>query len=100
MEMYTRYVCRCRALGGDITDVMSDSVVVRKLPAGVKQGLRERAAAHGRSVEAEIRQILVDVVFPPEDFVLEWIAGAGRLPDGPDLEVPERQSGRDPVDLE
>lgn len=101
MDMYTRYARICRPpWAGDIIDVMSDSVVVRKLPAGVKQGLRERAAAHGRSVEAEIRQILVDVVFPPEDFVLEWIEGAQRLPDGPDLEIPERQPGRAPVDFE
>lgn len=85
---------------GDIIDVMSDSVVVRKLPPGVKQGLRERAAAHGRSVEAEIRQILVDVVFPADDFVLEWIDGARRLPDGRDLELPERQPGRAPVIFE
>jgi antitoxin FitA len=79
---------------------MSDSVVVRKLPPGVKQGLRERAAAHGRSVEAEIRQILVEVVFPPDDFVLAWIEGAHGLPEGPDLDLPRRQPGRAPVDFE
>ena len=78
----------------------SESVVVRKLPPGLKQGLRERAAAHGRSVEAEVRQILMDVVFPPEDFVLEWVDGTRRLPAGPDLEIPQREPGREPVVFE
>lgn len=79
---------------------MSDSMIVRKLPPGVKQGLRERAAAHGHSVEAEVRQILVDVVFSSPDFVLEWVEGSDRLPDGPDLELPERAAGRDAVIFE
>jgi plasmid stability protein len=34
------------------------SITVRNLPAGVKQRLRARAAAHGRSLEAEARHIL------------------------------------------
>jgi plasmid stability protein len=87
-------------LGTAIIDVMTDSVIVRKLPPGLKQGLRERAAAHGRSVEAEVRQILMDVVFPDEDFVLRWVEGACSLPDGPELELPERQPGRAPVTFE
>ena len=83
-----------------IIDSMSDSVIVRRLPPGVKQGLRERAAAHGRSVEAEVRQILVDIVLPHRDFVLEWIEGGADLPDGPDFEAPERESGRESVSFE
>jgi len=79
---------------------MSDSVIVRKLPPGVKQGLRKRAAEHGRSVEAEVRQILVDIVFPSDDFVIEWIEGGRELPPGPDLEIPERAAGRDPAVFE
>ncbi len=79
---------------------MSDSVLVRKLPPGVKQALRQRAAAHGRSVEAEVRQILVDVAFPGDDFVLRWVEGGRELPDGPDLELPPREAGREPVSFE
>ena len=79
---------------------MSDSLVIRKLPPGVKQGLRERAAAHGQSMEAEARQILVDVVFPREDFVLRWLDDVRDLPEGPELELPERQPGREPVVFE
>ncbi|MEX0375126.1 FitA-like ribbon-helix-helix domain-containing protein [Spiribacter pallidus] len=33
-------------------------VVVRHLDEGLKQALKSRAAAHGRSMEEEIRQIL------------------------------------------
>lgn len=81
---------------------MSDSIVVRKLPPGVKQGLRERAAAHGRSVEAEVREILVDVVFPPEgegSWVLEWIENTRNLPPGPELEIPDRHGEFREVDF-
>jgi plasmid stability protein len=35
-------------------------IVVRKLEDEVKDGLRRRAARHGRSLEAEVRQILRD----------------------------------------
>ncbi len=79
---------------------MSDSVVIRDLPPGVKQALRERAAAHGRSIEAEARQILVEAVFPPEDFVLRWLDDVQHLPDGPALKLPERQPGREPTTLD
>ena len=37
-------------------------VVVRKLEDDVKERLRQRAARHGRSMEAEIRAILRDAV--------------------------------------
>lgn len=35
---------------------------VRKLPEDTHQALRERAKRHGRSTEAEVRQILIDAV--------------------------------------
>src|SRR5215204_4928753 len=35
-------------------------IVVRKLEDEVKEGLRRRAARHGRSLEAEVREILRD----------------------------------------
>jgi antitoxin FitA len=37
-------------------------IVVRKLDEGVKEGLRRRATRHGRSLEAEVREILRDAV--------------------------------------
>ncbi len=83
----------------DIIDIVSDSIVVRKLPAGLKQRLRVRAAAHGRSVEAEVRAILMDMVYA-DDFVVTWLEDIATLPPGEELVVPERSSGREPVELE
>lgn len=42
------------------------SVTVRNLPDEVHRALRVRAAMHGRSTEAEIRDILETVVRPPQ----------------------------------
>ena len=41
-------------------------VTVRNLPDAVHRALRVRAAHHGRSTEAEIRDILETVALPPE----------------------------------
>lgn len=41
-------------------------VTVRNLPDEVHRALRVRAAHHGRSTEAEIRDILETVARPPE----------------------------------
>jgi len=38
------------------------SILVRDLEESVKERLRSRAARHGRSMEAEVRDILRDVV--------------------------------------
>lgn len=38
------------------------ALTVRKLPPATHQALRERAKRHGRSTEAEVRQILIDAV--------------------------------------
>jgi plasmid stability protein len=42
------------------------TVTVRNLPDEVHRALRVRAATHGRSTEAEIRDILETTVRPPE----------------------------------
>jgi len=42
------------------------NVTVRNLPDEVHRALRVRAATHGRSTEAEIRDILEATVRPPE----------------------------------
>lgn len=41
------------------------NVIVRNLPDEVHRALRVRAATHGRSTEAEIRDILEATVRPP-----------------------------------
>ena len=40
------------------------SVTIRNLPDDVKQGLRERAARNGRSLEEEARRALIALVRP------------------------------------
>lgn len=42
------------------------TVTIRKLPDEVHRALRVRAAMHGRSTEAEIRDILEATIRPPE----------------------------------
>ena len=42
------------------------NVTVRNLPDEVHRALRVRAAHHGRSTEAEIREILENVARPPK----------------------------------
>jgi plasmid stability protein len=42
------------------------TITIRNLPDAVHRALRVRAATHGRSTEAEIRDILETTVRPPE----------------------------------
>ena len=42
------------------------AITVRNLPAETHRALKARAAAHGRSTEAEVRAILRDAVAEPE----------------------------------
>ncbi|EIT6422086.1 hypothetical protein L2Q16_004598 [Salmonella enterica] len=42
------------------------TITVRNLPDEVHRALRVRAAYHGRSTEAEIREILENTARPPE----------------------------------
>ncbi|QIK63296.1 Arc family DNA-binding protein [Leucobacter viscericola] len=47
-------------------------LLIRQLPDEVKEGLRERARASGRSMEAEARAILTDFIFPTNEVSLEY----------------------------
>ncbi|WP_299054751.1 Arc family DNA-binding protein [uncultured Nocardioides sp.] len=51
------------------------AITVRRLPEGVKQRLRLRAAANGRSMEAEARCILVDALHADRRVDLDWVDG-------------------------
>jgi len=42
------------------------SVLVRNLPEATHRALKNRAIQHGRSTEAELRQIIEEAVRPPE----------------------------------
>lgn len=68
------------------------AITVRSLDDDVKHRLRIRAAQHGRSMEAEVRAILVDAVAEdeePKDFFTrlhERFAAIG----GVELDIPPR----------
>jgi antitoxin FitA len=80
---------------------MSDSLLIRNLPESLKPALRRRAAAHGRSVEAEARAILEEAVAVDEDFVSWWLEEMASVPPGEELPVPDRAGeSREPVTFE
>ncbi len=68
------------------------AVSVRDLDDGVKERLRIRAAEHGRSMEAEIRAILVEAVSgsAPTDGFLTVLSSRFSSLGGVELEVPSR----------
>jgi plasmid stability protein len=77
------------------------SITIRKLDPAIKERLRIRAAQHGHSMEAEVRDILNSVLkdagrTPARNLYerirvrLEPLGGAD------DLEVPSRAADRDP----
>jgi antitoxin FitA len=77
------------------------SVTVRNLPEETHRALRARAAAHGRSTEAEIRAILESVVRPEERVKLgSLLAEIGREVGGVDLDIERDRTEGEPVDLE
>lgn len=72
-------------------------LIVRDVDDAVAQALRERAAANGRSVEAEHRMILREVLRPAEaatDFAAAAARMRARLRRGTDSESLVRE-GRD-----
>ncbi len=77
------------------------AISVRNLDDQVKQRLRIRAARHGRSMESEIRAILVDAVREPNDTdglfqtMLDRFSEIG----GVELELPPRSTPVRAADL-
>ncbi len=76
------------------------AVTVRNLPDAVHRALKARAAAHGRSTEAEIRAILEAAVRPDERLrVGSALAAFGAALDGLDLEPQRDPSPIEPTDF-
>jgi plasmid stability protein len=67
----------------------------------VKERLRVRAAAHGRSMESEIRAILVDAVSEPGDGAGLFATLLGRVGSlgGVELDLPDRSTPVRAADL-
>ena len=81
--------------------VVVAAVSIRNLDDTVRERLRVRAAAHGRSMEAEMRAILVEAVREPD--ADEGLLGAlaarfGEL-GGVDLDLPSRTAPPRAVDF-
>ena len=63
-------------------------MTIRNLPEETHLALKARAAAHGRSTEAEIREILENAVRPQERIKLgSELAAIGRAFGGVDLDI-------------
>lgn len=73
------------------------AITVRQLPDDVKQRLRMRAAANGRSMEAEARSILVGALTEDRAVDLTWVdrlVAVGDELGGVDLpELPDSPAG-------
>jgi plasmid stability protein len=77
------------------------AVSIRNLDDTVRERLRVRAAAHGRSMEAEMRAILVEAVREPSDEkgLLEALADRFGELGGVDLDLPSRSAAPRAVDF-
>ncbi len=77
------------------------AVSIRNLDDGVRSRLRILAAAHGRSVEAEIRAILTQAVSEPAESSSLLTALADRFSaiGGVELELPMRSRPARPADF-
>lgn len=76
---------------------MTTAITIRKLPEEAKQKLRMRAAAHGRSMEAEARALLVAALNQPASVDLVWteqLIELGTQAGGVDLVIESREPAR------
>lgn len=76
-------------------------VTVRNLPAETHRALRMRAAEHGRSTEAEIREILEEAVRPKTRIKIGTeLAAFGQRLGGLDFNVTRNQTPTEPAVFE
>lgn len=74
------------------------SLTIRDIPEDVKHRFRQRAAAHGRSMEEEGRQLIlaaVEELRPARKSIGQMIYDASRP--GADLPIPPRGRARVPI---
>jgi antitoxin FitA len=75
------------------------TLTIRNLDAALKEGLRVRAAQHGHSMEAEVRDILRNTLNEPERPALnlyQRIRSRFAPLGGADLELPPREPAPEP----
>lgn len=77
------------------------AITVRNVPDQVHRALRMRAATHGRSTEAEIREILENAVNLEGRIKLgSLLAEIGREAGGFDLEIERDRTPAEPMSFE
>lgn len=77
------------------------AITVRNVPEETHRALKLRAARHGRSTEAEIRDILEHAVRPETRVKIgSELAAFGRRFGGLDLDTPRDQAPAEPADFE
>ena len=80
------------------------SITIRKLDTALKDRLRVRAAEHGHSMEAEVRDILQATLQGPAPApartLYERIRALVEPVGGIDLDLPPREPARDPPNFE
>jgi plasmid stability protein len=77
------------------------AVTVRNLPEETHRALKLRAAQHGRSTEAEIREILEEVVRPTTRLKIgSALAAFGQRFGGVDLDIARDQTPTEPAMFE
>ena len=77
------------------------SITVRNLPEEIHRALRVRAALHGRSTEAEVRNILETAVKPEGRVLLgSLLRSIGAEAGGVDLDIQRDQTPAMPLDLQ
>ncbi|MBL0226801.1 MAG: plasmid stabilization protein [Geobacteraceae bacterium] len=77
------------------------SLTIRNLDNNLKVQLRQQAARHGRSMEAEVRNILLQTLIAPES-ELNLAAAIHRRFESLDVDslpIPPRQAVRNPPDF-
>ncbi|MGH8035765.1 MAG: FitA-like ribbon-helix-helix domain-containing protein [Lysobacterales bacterium] len=76
-------------------------VTVRNLPEETHRALKVRAAQHGRSTEAEIRNILQEAVYPKERIKIgSELAAFGQRFEGLELDTTRDQAPTEPAVFE
>ena len=79
------------------------TLTIRNLDAALKERLRVRAAQHGHSMEAEVRDILQDTLKEPERPVAnlyQRIRARFAPIGGVDLDLPPREQAPEPPHLD
>jgi plasmid stability protein len=77
------------------------AVTIRNIPDETHRALKQRAKQHGRSTEAEIRDILTQAVHPKDDVKIGTeLAKLGRRYGGIDLNIERDRSVTEPAEFE